>query len=68
LATTQGRREAQAALAQGRRDRRTGGRRARSTVSSVEPHRALVERWAAEGVSGVVIHDVLGRENAKARR
>jgi hypothetical protein len=28
-------------------------RRARSTISTVEPYRALVERWAAEGVSGV---------------
>ena len=29
-------------------------RRARSTISSVEPHRARVERWHAEGISGVV--------------
>jgi transposase len=38
-------------------------RRARSTISSVEPFRALVERWHAEGVSGVVIHAALGREH-----
>lgn len=38
-------------------------RRARSTVSSVEPYRGLVERWAASRVSGVVIHAVLCREH-----
>jgi hypothetical protein len=38
-------------------------RRARSTISSVEPHRALVEHWAAQGVSGVVIHGLLCREH-----
>lgn len=38
-------------------------RRARSTVSSVEPYRALVERWAIDGVSGVVIHAALLREH-----
>ena len=31
-------------------------RRARSTISSVEPHRAIVERWVAQGVSGVAIY------------
>jgi hypothetical protein len=38
-------------------------RRARSTISSVEPYRAVVERWLADGVSGVVIHAVLCREH-----
>jgi transposase len=38
-------------------------RRARSTVSTVEPYRALVERWAASEVSGVVIHAALVREH-----
>jgi transposase len=38
-------------------------RRARSTISSVEPYRAVVERWLDDGVSGVVIHAVLCREH-----
>jgi transposase len=38
-------------------------RRARSTISTVEPYRALVERWAASEVSGVVIHAALVREH-----
>ena len=38
-------------------------RRARSTISSVEPYRALVERWHADGVSAVAIHAALGREH-----
>ena len=38
-------------------------RRARSTVSTVEPYRGLVERWAASRVSGVVIHAVLCRNH-----
>lgn len=38
-------------------------RRARSTISSVEPYRAVVERWLDDGVSGVVIHAALGREH-----
>jgi hypothetical protein len=38
-------------------------RRARSTVSSVEPYRVLVERWAEQGVNGVVIHAALCREH-----
>jgi transposase len=37
-------------------------RRARSTISSVEPFRAIVERWHADGISGVAIHAALGRE------
>jgi hypothetical protein len=36
----------------------SAARRARPTISTVEPYRRLVERWAAEGVSGVVIHTV----------
>jgi transposase len=38
-------------------------RRARSTVSTVEPFRTLVERWAAQGVNGVAIHAALCREH-----
>ena len=38
-------------------------RRARSTISSVEPHRAQVERWAAEGVGGIAIHAALCRDH-----
>ncbi len=38
-------------------------RRARSTISTVEPHRALVERWAAQGIAGVAIHSALCREH-----
>ena len=41
-------------------------RRACSTISSAEPHRAAVERWAAQGVSGVAIHAALRREQAFA--
>lgn len=38
-------------------------RRARSTVSTVEPFRDIVARWAARGVNGVVIHAALCREH-----
>ena len=38
-------------------------RRARSTISSVEPYRAQVERWAAEGVGGIAIHAALCRDH-----
>ena len=38
-------------------------RRARSTLSSVTPYRGLVERWAEQGVNGVVIHAALCREH-----
>ena len=38
----------------------------RSTVSSVEPFRALVERWAGQSVSGVAIHAALRREHGYA--
>ena len=49
--------DAQLAAAVGR------ARRARSTISSVEPHRPIVERWVAQGVGGVAIHAVLCREH-----
>lgn len=38
-------------------------RRARSTISSVEPFRAVVERWVDQGVGGVAIHAALCREH-----
>lgn len=38
-------------------------RRARSTISSAEPYRQLVERWAAQSVGGVAIHSALCREH-----
>jgi transposase len=38
-------------------------RRARSTISSAEPHRASVLRWLEQGVSGVAIHAALCREH-----
>jgi hypothetical protein len=38
-------------------------RRARSTISTVEPHRSLVERWADQGVGGKAIHAALWREH-----
>jgi transposase len=38
-------------------------RRARSTISSVEPFRERVHRWAEQGVSGVAIHAALKREH-----
>lgn len=38
-------------------------RRARSTVSSLEPLRPIVTRWIEQGVSGVAIHAVLRREH-----
>lgn len=40
------------------------GRRASSTVSSVEPHRAVVKVWFASGVQGRAIHAALKREHA----
>jgi transposase len=39
-------------------------RRARSTLSTVEPFRAVVARWAEQGVNGVAIHAALCREHA----
>jgi transposase len=38
-------------------------RRARSTVSTVEPFRGLVARWVEQGVAGVAIHAALCREH-----
>lgn len=38
-------------------------RRARSTISGVEPYRAIVLRWREQGVSGVAIHAALCREH-----
>ena len=38
-------------------------RRARSTISSVEPFREIVARWAERGISGVAIHAALCREH-----
>lgn len=40
------------------------GQRASSTVSSVEPHRAVVKRWFEAGVQGRAIHAALKREHA----
>jgi transposase len=37
-------------------------KRARSTVSTVEPYREIVERWSAQKISGVAIHAALCRE------
>jgi len=38
-------------------------RRARTTVSSLEPLREQIAAWFAQGVSGVVIHTALKREH-----
>jgi transposase len=38
-------------------------RRARSTISTVEPFREVVSRWAEQGVGGVAIHAALCREH-----
>jgi transposase len=38
-------------------------RRARSTISTVEPFRDIVARWAEQGVGGVAIHAALCREH-----
>lgn len=40
----------------------SSARRARSTVSSAEPHRARIEHWVDECVSGTVIHAALCRD------
>ncbi len=40
--------------------------RARSTISSVEPHREVVRRWHEAGVQGRAIHAALKREHAFA--
>src|SRR4029079_592601 len=39
------------------------GRRARRTISTVEPFREVVARWAEQGVGGVAIHGALCREH-----
>ena len=41
-------------------------RRARSTISTLEPHRAQIERWAEQGVGGVAMHSALRREHGYA--
>lgn len=41
-----------------------GGRRASTTVSSGEPHRAIVKAWFAAGVQGRAFHAALQREHA----
>ena len=38
-------------------------RRPRSTISTLEPYRAQIERWAEQGVEGVAIHSALTREH-----
>jgi transposase len=38
-------------------------RRARSTISTVEPFRAIVTRWVEQGIAGVAIHAALCREH-----
>lgn len=40
-----------------------GAKRARSTISSAEPHRELIARWVAQDVGGVAIHAALRREH-----
>jgi hypothetical protein len=42
------------------------GRRAASTVSSLQPHREVVQRWFDAGVQGRAIHAALQREHAWA--
>jgi transposase len=37
-------------------------RRAKSTISSAEPHRERIARWAAQGIQGVAIHGALKRD------
>jgi len=41
-------------------------KRACSTISSLEPHRGIVERWFEQGVAGVAIHAALRREHGYA--
>ena len=38
-------------------------RRARTTISSVEPHREFVERWSGHGIGGAAIHAALCRDH-----
>ena len=64
LATTQGWLAPDAPLHDARLSAAIGqARRARSTISTVEPYRAQVERWAAEGVGGIAIHAALCRDH-----
>ena len=39
-------------------------RRASTTISSLEPHRALVQSWVEQGVCGTAIHAALKRQHA----
>lgn len=39
-------------------------KRAGSTISSVEPYRAVVQRWVEQGVNAVAIHAALSRSTA----
>jgi transposase len=41
-------------------------KRARSTISSLEPFRDLIARWAEQGVNGVAIHAALKRNHGYA--
>lgn len=41
-------------------------RRARTTISSLEPHRVLVQSWVEQGVSGTAIYAALKRQHAWA--
>jgi len=40
-----------------------GPRRAATTLSSLEAHRALITDWVGQGVSGVAIHGALKRNH-----
>jgi transposase len=64
LAEQQGWLAAQAALPEDAAIAALVGRakRARSTISTVEPYREIVARWAAQSISGVAIHAALCRE------
>ena len=41
-------------------------RRASTTISTLEPHRALLSAWVEQGVSGAAIHAALKRQHAWA--
>ena len=41
-------------------------RRASTTISTLEPHRALLSAWVEQGVSGTAIHAALRRQHAWA--
>lgn len=38
-------------------------RRARTTISTLEPHRALLSAWVEQGISGTTIHAALKRQH-----